>query len=790
MKLVKVRDNQNRPINKLDVMVGAIFGDNIPKEFIQDKYYRAGEHVYAFDSKGRLNVWICNINGKFKTCKEPNFSEWSLDKVIEQNSRPVMNMLGEAVNPVMYECKSGVSAIDFYTEENQRAYFRTIVGDFNLADYTGENDIVDIYLRREHSDHYLRKEDYRLVGRNLSVELPLDDMVDEKNVTTKFLPEGETVASEEGQKFWYGEDGVIKTINPVPINGVQERGMDLVVTANKSIEYGYKLHDLKIKAVHTVVGSPLNDQLIESGKPGIYRLDEILIENHDPIGNKYNDDVQVTEITIPIEPDRDVYDTLTVEYDKNTQLVNVLSENGYIQQVQFEVTVRKDKPLSIFMIGSKAVSPMCRFIKVLDDYGTVETVNGEKLVKLPKFDLLRYNSFEFELYVNRVFRSDYEEVIDENTGEMYIRMTGGLVDYDTDTFLFHIFYSISQDAAIIKTHDEKKVTKDKEAFRLMLSTTYVNKFQWLKMREDSKLVPPECTVGSRNTANITDPEHYLSVGQTLKADTFSMVFTDNIVRRAGSETDICNSESYPILKDTKRLVIPFVDYDSAKDDFLIFKSGGVLLSTAKWYCNGENVNLYVHESPIYNGDYVDFRLLDRDDTVRVDNYFLDVNVADHNVDTGVELDNTAFHLLFTISGEYISPSKYTINGSTITFKTEDEYDQPYVPTYGSRVELVVGMYKHDYSRTLYKMIQIEATDDGQREFYLDDGIEYNPDSDNLLIFRKDGLYIGERFYHTDEAAGKIIIDAGSGVPLGSYIDILLIRNMSVKVMPNTEVEEN
>ena len=399
MKLVKVRDNQNRPINKLDVMVGAIFGDNIPKEFIQDKYYRAGEHVYAFDSKGRLNVWVCNINGKFKTCKEPNFSEWSLDKVIEQNSRPVMNMLGEAVNPVMYECKSGVSAIDFYTEEDQRAYFRTIVGDFNLADYRGENDIVDIYLRREHSDHYLRKEDYRLVGRNLSVELPLEDMVDEKNVTTKFLPEGETVASEEGQKFWYGEDGVIKTINPVPVNGVQERGMDLVVTANKSIEYGYKLHDLKIKAVHTVVGSPLNDQLIESGKPGIYRLDEILIENHDPIGNKYSDDVQVTEITIPIEPDRDIYDTLTVEYDKNTQLVNVLSQNGYIQQVQFEVTVRKDKPLSIFMIGSKAVSPMCRFIKVLDDYGTVETVNGEKLVKLPKFDLLRYNSFEFEIMI-------------------------------------------------------------------------------------------------------------------------------------------------------------------------------------------------------------------------------------------------------------------------------------------------------------------------------------------------------------------------------------------------------
>lgn len=789
MQLVKVRDNKNRPINKLDVMVGALFGDKVPKEFVPDKRYKAGDRVYAFDSKGRLNVWKCNITGKFKTCKEPNFSEWSLNSLIERNSRPMFNPLGETINPIMYECKSAVSPRDEYMEYDGRAHFNTRVDDFHLDDFMGENDIVDIYLRREHSDHYLRKEDYRIAGRKLSVELPLEDMVDESTRSTKFLPEGEVVEDEETARFWYNEDGVNKTIGAVGVNGIQLENADLVAAVGKVIEYGYKISDLKVTKVHTIVGSPLNEQLLEEGKQPIYRLDTYDIDSHDAIGNLYENDAQSIRIHIDIEPDRGVFDELVVEYNKSTQLVSVRCENGYIQQVKFDVKVRKDKPLSIFMIGSKAVSPLTRFVKVLDDYGTVVEVNGEKLVQIPQFDLLHYNSFDFELYVNRVFRSDYEEIIDEDTGELYIRMTGDAIDYDNDTFLFHVFYCITQDAAIIKTHDEKVVTRDKEAFRLMLTSSFVNKFQWLKMREDSKLVPPEVTIGSKNTANITDVNYYLNVGQKLKADVFSLVFRDNIVRREGSETDICNSESYPILADTKSLTIPFLNYDPEFDDFLIFKSGGVLLSTAKWYLNNKNVNLYVHENPVRNGDYVDFRLLDRDDTVRVDNHFLDVTVNTRSFDTGIDISQAAFYLLFTISGEYISPSKYTVDGTTITFKTEEEYDQPIEVTYGMRVELVVGTYKHEYSRTLYKMIQIEATDEGQREFYLDENIEYNPSSDNLLIFRKDGMYIGERFYHTDESCGKIIIDQGSGVPLGSYIDILLIRNMSVRVMPGTEEEE-
>jgi len=533
MKLVKVRDNRNRPINNLDVMVGAIFGDEVPKEFIVDKYYHAGERVYSFDSKGHLNVWICNISGKFKACKEPNFSEWSINSVINEAQDKLKGLTVESnVDALMYISNSGITPRNDYAEYDGQAHFNAFVNDFDLNNYNGRDDIVDIYLRREHSDHYLRKEDYQFHGGEISVSLPLEDMVDEVNIDTKFLPVGYIISNEQMQTkpYWYSEDRTAKTYD-YGENGIQITDYDVVTEMGKSIEFGYKVADFKITNVHTVVGSPLNAQL---AKP-VYRLDDFEIESHDPIGNNVNDEEnRVITFRVDIEPDRDIYDIIQVEFSKATQLVSIHSQNGYVQQVKCNVTVRKDKPLSIFMIGSKANSPLTRFIKVLDEYGTVVEQDGEHLVRIPRFDLLRFNSFEFELYVNRIFRSDYEEVLDEETGELYIRMLDDTdIDWDKDTFLFHIFYSITQRAAIIKTHDQQEVTSDKEAFRLMLSASYINKFQWMKMREDSKLVPPEFTVGSKNTASITDPEHYLQIGQTLKADVFTMVFRDDISRRSG-----------------------------------------------------------------------------------------------------------------------------------------------------------------------------------------------------------------------------------------------------------------
>ena len=815
MRLIKVKDNKNRPVNNLDIMMGAVFGIKPPSEFIPGKLYQADDRVYTVGEDNRLQVWICNFSGTFQSCSEPNFTEWSLNSVIEENL--ASNKLYElGYNPIMYECKSAVSDCKSYLEYDGYGHFSTKIKDFDINNYQGPNDIVDVYLRREYSDHYLGKNDYMLNGDELLVELPLTDIADENNYTSNFLPEGSVVTNTDDIDYWYGEDGAIKTLSTV--DGINIRNFDILKLFNESIEYGYKVFDIRIDAIHTLVPSPLNknmsllirtstgEQLTGTNEQtmivyalgatyneatpqslennNVFRLDEFIVNHRVNMGTDIEGDIQRAELSIVIEAERKIEDTLIVEFNKKTQLVSFISKNGLIKQVKVSIIAKKDKPLSVFMVGSKARSEMTKFIKCIDEYGEILEINGEHLVRIPSSELLRHNSFEFELYVNRVYRSDYEEIVDAENGTVYIKLldTTG-IDWEKDKFLFHMFYSISQGASIIKTSDKSVVKSEKDAFRIFLTTQFINKYQWLKLREDSKLIPPEVVVGSKNTANITDMNYYLSNGQTLKADVFTLA-TKNFIRRPGSETNCVNSESYPILSDTRDLIIPFIDYDSESDDMLIFKSGGTLISSAKWYLQNDHIKLYEHEYPLYRGSYLDFRLLDRDENVRVDNiYITATNKNQRVINVGRNLNEAAFILLFTMSGEYICSEKYSVSNEKIILKTD--CNMPFVLNSGERVEIIIGSYTSKRAQTLYSVIKMEATSDDQTEFMLDDSIEYNTQSDNVLLFREDGMYIGERFYSINALQRKITL-SGSPIPKGSYIEALFIRNLSVYVTPTEE----
>ena len=805
MKLIKVRDNQNRPVNGLDLIMSAVFGDGIPREFISGEYYQAGQHVYKIGEDGSLLIYECNLSGTYLRCEDPGFREWSLDSLIEKYSDAILDIGEITSEPILYESKSVVAESESYEEYDGNAKFVANTDEFNLNDYSGKHDIIDVYLRREHSDSYLAPSDYKFDGSKLSVELPLSDMALISNHTTNFYPQGYFVGGEDsaplyvgleeypdfqvnlnGQApyyfvvkydndpyYWYGENGKVKSYLFTE-DGISMENFDILATIGKPIKYGYKICDLKIESVHTIVESPLN----KLQDTNVYRLDEFMINgDHDPIGSDIDEKIQTITIPIDVEPTRNLKDELYITLNTETQLINVSCKNGHIKQVKFSLTARKLKPLSAFIIGTKAKSEMAKFINVVNEFGEVVKIGKKNYIKFPCFDLLRYNSFEFELYVNRVYTSNYEEYINDN-GEVFIKMLDDdNIDYENDVFLFHIYYSISQGANIFRTSDEHDVLNDKDAFRIFLTTEFINKFQWLKMRQDYKLIPPEVTVGSKTSANITDPNYYLSEGETLRADVFSVVFNkDN--RRIMSLTDSCNSESYPIMETTRDITIPFIDYNSEKDDFLIFKSGGILYSSAKWYLNGEDVNIYSHETPLSRGDYLDFRLLDRDENVRVYNRFLDSNGSEP-LDIGVDLSNVAFLLLFTISGQFISPSKYTIDGSYITFNSN--CNQPFIVDNGTRLEAIYGVFKGDYCKTIYNTLQIVATEDNQREFNIKEDLDFNVNSDNVLIFREDGMYIGERFYHMDEENDMIVIDRGTGVPKGSHIDIVVIRNLSLEI---------
>lgn len=816
MKLIKVRDNQNRPVSSLDLMVSSLFGSTLPREFISGEYYKAGERVYKIEPDGGLKIYECLLGGTYVRCEDPGFAEWSLNSIIEKYSNAILDLKNITSEPILYESKSLVAPKEFYAESNGKANFIAKTANFDLSEYSGLHDIIDVYLRREHSDSYLAPSEYTFDGEYLSVELPVSEMGVATTHTTKFFPEGAPAHTKYGQKkvpfkelraeeypqlllsidgkesryivvvfdednepnYWYGEDGTTKTY---PFNeiGISLRNFDVLSSIGKPNDMGYKICDLKIESIHTIVESPLNG----IQEKNVYRLDEFFIKgNHAPMSSELPDTIQSVTIPIDVEPTRNLTDELYVTLDTERQLITVTCKNGHIKQIKFTLTAKKLHPISAFIVGTKAKSDMARFIQVTNEYGSIVEINGSKYVKFPKFDLLRYNSFDFELYHNRVFTSHYEEYINED-GELFIKMLDeSVVDYENDRFLFHIYYSISQGAAITRTSDTQEVLDEKDAFRIFLTTEFINKFQWLKLREDYKMIPPEVTVGSKSTANITDQAHYLDIDKTLRADVFSVIFKNiEKYRRTGSMTDSCNSESYPILQDSRAFTIPFIDYDAEKDDFLIFKSGGVLLSSAKWYLNGENVEFYAHEFPLHTGDYIDFRLLDRDENVRIYNKFL-TGTSDHQetMEIGTDISNAPFFLLFTVSGQFISPSKYTVHGSTITFN--QNCNQPFVVDNGTRLEAVYGVFKGPYCRTVYTTAQLVATEDDQKVFDIDEDLDFNVESDNVLIFREDGMYIGERFYHMSEENDQIVIDRGSGVPKGSHIDIVIIRNLTKEIL--------
>lgn len=815
MKLIKVRDNQNRPVSTLDIMIGSLFGGSIPREFISGEYYQAGERVYKIESDGCVKVYECALSGTYLRCEDPGFSEWSLNSIISKYSDTILSLKNSTSDPVLYKSKSLLVPIRSYGESNGKAKFVAKTDSFDLNDYSGLHDIVDVYLRREHSDSYISPSEYEFDGEYLSIEVPVSDLELTSNHKTVFFPEGLEIGSDGRYKtiplkelqaeefpelllnidgkiskyivvaydesrqphYWYGENGLTKTY-PFTDMGISLLNFDVLTSIGKPADTGYKICDLKIDAIHTVVESPLNG--LQDTE--VLRLDEFLIGgNHKTLSSELPDTIQSIDIPVDVEPTRNLTDILHVTLDTEKQVIHVSCDNGHIKQIRFSLTAKKLKPLSAFIIGTKANSDLTRFINVTNEYGTIVEINDSKYIKFPRFDLLRYNSFDFELYHNRVFTSHYDEYINED-GELFIKMLDeSVVDYDNDKFLFHIFYSISQGAAIARTSDTNEVMDDKDAFRIFLTTEFINKFQWLKLREDYKVIPPEVTVGSKTNANITNPDYYLDIGKKLRADVFSVIFKDIANhRRDGSMTDGCNSESYPILKDTREFTIPFIDYDAEKDDFLIFKSGGILLSSTKWYLNGDNVSFYAHEYPLHNGDYIDFRLLDRDENIRIYNKFLTgTSDAQESMYIGTDISSAPFFLLFTTSGQFISPSKYTIDGSKITFNKN--CNQPFVVDNGTRLEAIYGVFKGPYCKTVYTTGQFVATEDNQKEFDIDKELDFNSESDNVLIFREDGMYIGERFYHMSEENDKIIIDKGTGVPKGSHIDVVIIRNLTKEI---------
>lgn len=609
MKLVKVRNNNNRPVNNLDVMMKAVFGNRVPTEFLPDIEYKYGDVVFSIDSEGELYLYECNLRGIYSECIEPYFSKWILEDYIH-------SLIPKSVDtdPMLYDRKSFILDIGEPVETNKSIIY--------TIDLSGYEELL-------HIDRY----------DNLNINLigPSKDMI-------------------IGEKEW------------------------------------------------------------------------------------------------------------------------AISDNNLV--ITVELNSLPEVPVKALVIFNKKHSEIAKFLKYVDLTGNIVDVDGELMVEIPRYEMLQYSSYEFELFINREYSPNYEQYVNTDTGIVYIKPVDISLSEDS-VALIRVMYSICQEICIIKTSDNLIISDDKEAFRFPLTGMFINKYQWMNLRRNNSLYIPEKVLGTKEYAIIRNQLDYCNIGDTVHTDVFSL--------------GVCNtgfvSECYPIFKKDRSITIPIVDYNKENDDFLLFHSGGVLIPSAKYYIEDSELVYYEHEFPFGDNDYVDFRVLSRDNTIRIQSRYLTIN-GTNRIDTGIDLSSCCFVLLFSMDGAYISNSKYTISGSEIIFNRSG--DQLFNHIEGNRLELVFGTYTSTITRTIFEMVRIETTTDHQKKFDLD--FKYNPNTDNVIVFRKDGMYIGERFYHIDnenpDGISRIVIDDGSGVPEGAFIDILLVRDLESYVSSGYIDEED
>lgn len=767
MQLIKVRDNKGRPINNLDLLMKVVFGDKTPVEFVPGNKYQYGDIVYNITDDGYLKVWICNNDGRFQEPKEPNFSEFTLDSLFQNiDFSSITNRLDALENLELYDFAQKTYHGQL-TELQQYVLVTATVNGFDFNNYKDVGDSIEVYLRGEWADHYILPSEYTVTNNDMMIRLQSGVVDDKITSTSNFYPEGQVVkeVDYDDTSYWYGEAGLRKTFSEDPINLVD---FDPFVFCHVEHEQDYNLMDFTITAVHTLVYSPHN----------VPHFDEFLLDSHAKIGDfEGTEDTIFIKIKIPIEPSADKNDILYILYDKKTCRITITSENGYIKQVKFNCTVERIIPNDIVVIGTKAVGDKSRFIKIVEGFGDVVDIDGKKYVKVPFLDLLQYNSFVYEVYRNRTFTEAYEELVGEN-GATYLEIKENAVNWDRDTFYFRVYYSISQGAGLLCTNDINIVSDDKEAFRIPLSTPFINRYQWLRMRTSLKLLDKEVYDGAKEIAYINNMDWYVNTHRKMRASVFSVIF-ENIVRRDKSETTVGRAELYPTFNDTKVFPIPFVDYNVVNDDFLVFHSTGALISSAKWHLDKRSISFYVHEEPLYGTDYVEFKMLDRDPLFRVSSTYL-TTTTDYQTSYDIGFDSSdpsiACMLLFTVTGEYISDYRYELDGSTLTFIADNNSPIALFEE-GDRFDLVVCRYTTTTTKTTVTKTRLQSTRRNGDRYFFDKDTEFNPKSDTILLFQANGMYVGEKFYSLSETYDSILLE-GSLVPKGQYMDAIIFRKTS------------
>lgn len=758
MRILPIRDLSTRAVTSYDIFLEVLFNGKPPEAFDPSKNYSPGDLVYTTDENGDIHIWQVINGGTYPNVSEPNFSEYNLMDVIERQMEELEKLTGirSKISSKIYD----VTSMTYNLASGETTIDDIVLSDYNEAD----GDYCEVYVNGKFIPMSLWE---------LTVAESAADCVD-RNGT---LVIDSSVVTE-------ATNSVILRVNYATslITRMIER-MEVVVTAEAK--------NVTVSMTKNILPPPASIAVGTSGLTSITK----------------NDDGSFSVTGTTGDTTSDIYIYGASQSSSNINIPNlphgwlsfscgIPSVEAYFRYIDLDGEYHDDKDHLAFSSGMKLVGLFLRFPASTTFSEQALTLQLEESIEPTEYVPYEANSttqydpvpvpypldprvvaLQYDLYVNGIFTpsGDLElEYDDEGHCQITKFPAQGTGDQQ---MVFEFVYSITNEVVLLKQDYTKVLEDNQEKFLVDLTPIdFVDSFQEIKVFNGDNVVDPGRYVPSKGRLNVVEESYYFNVGDTLKFSVWSYLLPDYIAGMVRHNSQTVGA----IIDDTLRVGIPFLEWDVQTDDLMVFNDAGCYLSNCKWYLDGDYMQYFKHDEGVDNGDFIDFRLIDTEDSTQMQNIYIPVTTDGQKTFTvNQNLDMFSFMMLFTTSGEYIPSGKYTIQNNTIILTSG-------VVTLvaGDRLEIVGFRYVGDHASTGFQLETIYSTKDNQTIF-TNPYSDYDPSTDSLLIFNNAGQYVGERFYTVSATTITLL---GSGVNLGEYLEIIRVRNSNVELSVEIDME--
>lgn len=754
MRVIQRRDLKTKAITSFDVFVQVLFNGDAPQKFDPNKSYSAGDLVWVTDENGdNFRIMQATTSGFFVDAVEPDWTEYSLSKVLEEQSAMIENLTGirSKISDIIYN-----THVLYYTANKGT----TRIEDIGSYNWENEYHYCELYV----GGKFIPVNKWEITSDTLTMDA---DVVTEDGQSVVIrVNEANSLLTRMIKRLEVCVDATYSN-KIVPVNKNMLTPNPNVAVGNS----GFTTVKCEDNGTYTINGTSASDG---ASTPKIY-----IWGSEDAVNN----------IELPFDLPYGGFLTFSGDVTSAKYYFRVINVNGEYFDVEDQIAFTTGmKVAGLYVEFPKGTSYVNQNFKLQLETGKEATAwvqyEEKTVIQYDSFPIPypinpEYTALQFDLYINGDFVSvDDISLGTDIDGNIYVTdwpKTADVIDY---AFTFEFVYSISNEVLLLKQDYSITVTDTQQRYLLDLNPVdFVNSFQEIKIFCNGEVVDPGRYVPGKGRINIVDPNYYFNIGDEISCSVWTYVLPSYV-----GGTVRHNSQSVPIvIEDTLTVTIPYLDWDVQRDDLLVFNDAGILLSNTKWYLDGYDMKYFKHDLGVTTGDILDFRMIDQEDSVTMQNIYVRVTSDNQKVfETSYDLSIFAFVMLFTSDGEYVTASKYNIDkkrlivsGGVLTLSA------------GDMLEIVGFKFVGSSTSTTFSRKIINGSNNAD-QVYTNPYTDYNASTDSLLIFNNAGQYIGERFYSIN---GNKITLLGTGIDLGEYLEVVLIRNLDITITtePSTEI---